>query len=288
MTKPNTQPPVINNRYDIFLLFDVENGNPNGDPDNSSYPRIENETGHGLMTDACIKRKIRNVIFDVLRPNTPGFDLYVRHDRALEESREIALAPHKDDPRLKDDKQRALLICERCVDIRMFGAALGITNSADINLLGPIQISMARTFDEVSPQSHTITRMARDKASDDKSNRQIGSKTVLPYALFGVKIFINPNQAKNTGLTQDDVELFKEALQHMFRHDMSSMRGLISPRLCVAFKHESSLGNAHAHTLFERVSVTKKVEGFPASYGDYDVTVNEDDLPRGITLERWI
>jgi len=286
-------PTVVENRYDILFLFDVEQGNPNGDPDQGNTPRLETETGHALMTDVCIKRKIRNVIAELLRPNTPGFDLYVRSDRALQESREIALANvDPSDPRLNTNEGRAQIMCEACVDVRMFGAALGITKSKSPcnSVCGPVQVGMARSFDPVSPQNHAITRMAREdtKEKESKMNQQMGSKSILPYALFGVKIFINPTRAKATGLTEEDVEILKEALKTMFHHDMSATRGFISPRLCVAFKHESIYGNANASDLFSRVLVQKKVEGYPASYGDYDITMNTDNLPEGVTLERWI
>lgn len=285
-------PAIVENRYDILFLFDVENGNPNGDPDQGNTPRIETETGHGLVTDVCIKRKIRNVINELIRPGAPGYDLYVRADRALQESREIALDNiDASDPRLETPEGRAQIMCEACVDIRMFGAALGITKADKPckSVTGPIQIGMARTIDPVVTQEHSITRMAREKTDEKESkmNQQFGSKAILPYALFAVKIFINPSRAKATGLTTEDVEVFQKALKTMFMHDMSAIRGFISPRLCVAFKHDSAYGNAPAHELFDMIQVTKKVEGYPTSYADYEVIVGEREIP-GVTMERWI
>lgn len=301
---PTLMAPVVENRYDIIFLFDIENGNPNGDPDMGNTPRVETDSGHIVMTDVCLKRKIRNAIFDILKPSTPGFDLYVRADRALQESRELALDNvDPSDPRLKTQEGRSKIMCETCVDIRMFGAALGISKSDDEsddgskkparscnNITGPIQVGMARTFDPAPFQEHTITRMAQESTEkkEAKKNRQFGSKAVVPYALFGVKIFINPTRAKITGLTEEDLDIFKNALQIMFSNDMSSTRGFMSPRMCVAFKHELPYGNAHAHNLFDRLKVQKTVDGNPLSYNDYKVTLDEKNLPEGVEIEHWI
>ena len=278
---------MIQNRYDFILLFDVKDGNPNGDPDGGNLPRVDPETGEGLVTDVCIKRKVRNYI-----QMATDQGIFVRENSVLNDSINAAVeeATGKD-AKTKNatdrDKARALM-CKEYYDIRAFGAVLSTGNNAG-QVRGPIQLTFARSIDPIFPHEHTITRMAATDASEQKKNeeaddkggnRTMGRKATVPYGLYKMYGFVTPHFAEDTGFTEDDLSLFWEALQNMFDLDHSAARGLMSLQKLIVFKHDSTLGNAPAHKLFERVSVTRREEitGPARDFSDYTVQIDRDGL----------
>ena len=288
----------IKNRYDFVILFDVENGNPNGNPDAGNMPRIDPETGYGLVTDVCLKRKIRNYVED-LKEDTPGYRIYVKEGVPLNRSDAEALAAvgvsgdlkaaKKSDPGI-DLKLRDFM-CSNFYDIRTFGAVMttfvkGALNCGQVR--GPVQLSFARSIDPIVPQEVTITRVAITTEADaEKKGTEMGRKHIVPYALYRAEGYVSANLArKTTGFSEDDLQLLWQAILNMFENDHSAARGKMAVRELIVFKHDSELGNAPAYKLFEKVQV-KPVEGVevPRQYGDYNVSVS-DDLPEGVHCER--
>ena len=286
----------IKNRYDFVILFDVENGNPNGDPDAGNMPRIDPETGYGLVTDVCLKRKIRNYVED-LKEDTPGYRIYVKEGVPLNRSDAEALAAvgvsgdlkaaKKSDPGI-DLKLRDFM-CSNFYDIRTFGAVMttfvkGALNCGQVR--GPVQLSFARSIDPIVPQEVTITRVAITTEADaEKKGTEMGRKHIVPYALYRAEGYVSANLArKTTGFSEDDLQLLWQAILNMFENDHSAARGKMAVRELIVFKHDSELGNAPAYKLFEKVQVEKRVE-VPRQYGDYNVSVS-DDLPEGVHCER--
>lgn len=297
---------AIHNRYDFVLLFDVENGNPNGDPDAGNQPRIDPETAHGVVSDVAIKRKIRNYVA-LTRPE-PGFEIYVKekailnqqHERAY---RELGLTPAakendadgsakkkgakpKRDSQENADKARHWM-CRNFYDVRAFGAVMSTgVNCGQVR--GPVQITFARSEDPVLTLEHSITRVAvtTEKEAEDQGgeNRTMGRKATIPYGLYRAHGFISAPLAQQTGFDQEDLELLWRALVEMFEHDRSAARGLMSARGLYVFKHDSPLGNAPAHQLFDRVRVNRVDRNKPPrKFSDYNVTVDRD-LPQGVEL----
>ena len=286
----------IKNRYDFVILFDVENGNPNGNPDAGNMPRIDPETGYGLVTDVCLKRKIRNYVED-LKEDTPGYRIYVKEGVPLNRSDAEALAAvgvsgdlkaaKKSDPGI-DLKLRDFM-CSNFYDIRTFGAVMttfvkGALNCGQVR--GPVQLSFARSIDPIVPQEVTITRVAITTEADaEKKGTEMGRKHIVPYALYRAEGYVSANLArKTTGFSEDDLQLLWQAILNMFENDHSAARGKMAVRELIVFKHDSELGNAPAYKLFEKVQVEKRVE-VPRKYGDYVVSVS-DDLPEGVHCER--
>lgn len=288
----------IKNRYDFVILFDVENGNPNGNPDAGNMPRIDPETGYGLVTDVCLKRKIRNYVED-LKEEAPGYRIYVKEGVPLNRSDAEALAAvgvsgdlkaaKKSDPGI-DLKLRDFM-CSNFYDIRTFGAVMttfvkGALNCGQVR--GPVQLSFARSIDPIVPQEVTITRVAITTEADaEKKGTEMGRKHIVPYALYRAEGYVSANLArKTTGFSEDDLQLLWQAILNMFENDHSAARGKMAVRELIVFKHDSELGNAPAYKLFEKVQV-KPVEGVevPRKYGDYVVSVS-DDLPEGVHCER--
>ncbi len=288
----------IKNRYDFVILFDVENGNPNGNPDAGNMPRIDPETGYGLVTDVCLKRKIRNYVED-LKEDTPGYRIYVKEGVPLNRSDAEALsavgvsgdlkAAKKSDPGI-DLKLRDFM-CSNFYDIRTFGAVMttfvkGALNCGQVR--GPVQLSFARSIDPIVPQEVTITRVAITTEADaEKKGTEMGRKHIVPYALYRAEGYVSANLArKTTGFSEEDLQLLWQAILNMFENDHSAARGKMAVRELIVFKHDSELGNAPAYKLFEKVQV-KRVEGVevPRQYGDYNVSVS-DDLPEGVHCER--
>ncbi len=288
----------IKNRYDFVILFDVENGNPNGNPDAGNMPRIDPETGYGLVTDVCLKRKIRNYVED-LKEDAPGYRIYVKEGVPLNRSDAEALsavgvsgdlkAAKKSDPGI-DLKLRDFM-CSNFYDIRTFGAVMttfvkGALNCGQVR--GPVQLSFARSIDPIVPQEVTITRVAITTEADaEKKGTEMGRKHIVPYALYRAEGYVSANLARKvTGFSEDDLQLLWQAILNMFENDHSAARGKMAVRELIVFKHDSELGNAPAYKLFEKVQV-KPVEGVevPRKYGDYVVSVS-DDLPEGVHCER--
>lgn len=289
---------AIKNRYDFVILFDVENGNPNGDPDAGNMPRVDPETGCGLVTDVCLKRKIRNYV-ETAKEDAPGYRIYIKDQVPLQRSDAEALAylgvqgdlkaAKKDDPTL-DGKIRDFM-CQNFYDIRTFGAVMttfvkGALNCGQVR--GPVQLGFARSVDPILPQEVTITRVAITTEADaEKKGTEMGRKYIVPYGLYRAEGYVSANLArKTTGFSQEDLELLWQAILNMFENDRSAARGKMAVRELIVFRHDSELGNAPAYKLFDAVQVTRN-EGVtvPRSYRDYTVTVAEP-LPAGVTCLR--
>lgn len=279
---------AIQNRYDFLMLFDVTNGNPNGDPDADNLPRIDPETGRGLVSDVCLKRKVRNYVLE-RQAGVPGYDIYIQQEGTLNERDDLAIKQFK-----KDDKdivtKAEKVMAETFFDVRTFGAVM--TNfkkqlKKGGQILGPVQMCVAESVDSISPTSLTITRMAVAKESDKaaKGDNTMGRKHIVPYALYCVRGFISAPVAEKTGFSEEDLAVFWDALMNMFDMDHSAARGMMSMKKLVVFKHESQYGNDHADRLFERVHVTRKDDVIcPRCYADYDVTIDASNLRPGIEI----
>jgi CRISPR-associated protein Csd2 len=295
MSEPASTP--VAHRYDFVFLFDVRNGNPNGDPDAGNMPRMDAETGRGLVTDVAIKRKIRNYVA-MARGDAPGYDIYMQERAVLNRAHERAYvaAGLKHEPKkLPKDEARAreltAWMCGNFFDIRTFGAVMSTEVNAG-QVRGPVQITFAESIDPIVPMEISITRSSVTNEKDALQNdRTMGRKHIVPYGLYRAHGFISGRLAndtkKGTGFSEADLALVWEALANMFDHDRAAARGEMTARGLYVFKHESDLGNAPAHKLLERVTVSRsdRAEGPPRSFGDYVVSINTADLPPGITLE---
>jgi len=278
MTKP------IENRYEFVLLFDVINGNPNGDPDGGNLPRIDPETGHGITTDVCLKRKVRNYVELVKQDQTP-FNIYVKEKGILTERRKPAYDALTDekDKSIKISKARAWM-CKNFFDVRTFGAVMSVKENNCGQVRGPVQFAFSQSIDPVVPLEASITRMAvetkKESDSQDGDNRTMGRKTYIPYGLYRVHGFISAPLAKQTGFSEEDLELLWSALINMFDHDRSASRGEMASRQLIVFQHDSELGNTPAHKLFERIKIERKPDsdGPARSFEDYKITIDETDL----------
>ncbi|WP_419805093.1 type I-C CRISPR-associated protein Cas7/Csd2 [Terriglobus sp.] len=299
-----TQP--VQNRYDFVFFFDVTDGNPNGDPDAGNLPRIDPETNQGLVTDVCLKRKIRNYVADTttaadadsdVESAAPQFNIYVRERGVLNAEHRKAYSALRLDPEPKklpkneaDARRLTKWMCLNFFDIRAFGAVMTTEVNAG-QVRGPIQFTFARSLDPIVSAEFAITRCAVTKEKEEKE-REIGRKFTVPYGLYRGYGFINASLAGQTGFSEDDLALFKQALNSMFELDRSAARGLMSPVRCIAFRHEKSTGNARADVLFDKVTARLKPELHaenrpPRSRHDYTIQVT-GELPEGITVEEWV
>lgn len=281
---------AINNRYEFVLLFDVENGNPNGDPDAGNMPRIDPETNFGIVTDVCLKRKVRNYV-QIKKGLAKPYDIYVQEKAVLTEKQgeaheeeEIKKAEGGDKIALARD-----WMCKNFYDIRTFGAVMSLKENNCGQVRGPVQMNFARSIEPVFPLEVTITRMAvaTQKEADAQSgdNRTMGKKNIVPYGLYRAEGFISAHLAQQTGFNNEDLDLFWEALVNMFDHDRSAARGKMTARKLVVFKHDTPLGNAPAHLLLDRVTVSHNGDEKPArAFSDFAVTLNESDLPSGVSI----
>ncbi|MGB7989081.1 MAG: type I-C CRISPR-associated protein Cas7/Csd2 [Candidatus Methylophosphatis roskildensis] len=288
----------LTNRYDFVLVFDVRDGNPNGDPDAGNLPRLDAESGHGLVTDVSLKRKVRNFV-GMVKGETPPFDIYVKEKAILNQAHEKAYVAigAKDALKGKDKKRKGSgdivdqarrWMCANFYDVRTFGAVMSLgVNCGQVR--GPVQLTFARSVEPIVALEHSITRMAvATEAEAEKQqgdNRTMGRKHTVPYGLYVAHGFISAFLAKQTGFGDDDLELLWQALEQMFEHDRSAARGEMATRGLYVFKHDSELGNAHAHALFDRVQI-KRNEGVevPRNFVDYRVSVDAENLPAGVTL----
>jgi CRISPR-associated protein Csd2 len=289
---------TIQNRYEFVYLFDVENGNPNGDPDAGNMPRIDPETSYGLVTDVCLKRKIRNFV-EIVKGNQSPYEIYIREKAILNQTHERAhqAVGVKDQDETKkrkgsggDVEKARSWMCANFFDVRTFGAVM----STDVNcgqVRGPVQLNFARSIESIVPMEISITRMAvtteKEAKQQSGDNRTMGRKHIVPYALYRGEGYISAHLAAQTGFSENDLNLLWDSLANMFDHDHSAARGKMSARKMVVFKHSSMLGNAPAHRLFELVKVNrKKSDSKPArSFSDYQVTIDRINVPEGVTLE---
>lgn len=278
----------IKNRIDFVYLFDVQDGNPNGDPDAGNLPRVDAETGTGLVTDVCLKRKVRNYV-QVAKECAAGYDIFIKEKAVLDnlvekayDYSEVANAP-------KEEKKNVAkkVMCGYYYDIRTFGAVIATSGKQD-QVRGPIQMTFARSADAIATMEHSITRMAVTKEADLEKERTMGRKATVPYGLYVCHGFVSANLAKQTGFSEEDLELFWEALKNMFDIDRSAARGLMSAQKLIVFKHDSALGNAPANKLFDLVKIEKNTTDAPRSFKDYNVIVNETAIPAGVHVEYFI
>ncbi|KJS20066.1 MAG: hypothetical protein VR72_16040 [Clostridiaceae bacterium BRH_c20a] len=281
---------IIKNRHEFVVLFDVENGNPNGDPDAGNMPRIDAETGYGIVTDVCLKRKIRNYV-EIVKEDSEGFKIYVKEGAILNNQHETAykflgLDPTNEKVAKENREPLRDFMCQNFFDIRAFGAVMTTkVNCGQVR--GPVQINFARSIDPIVAQEVTITRMAVTTVKDaENKTNEMGRKHIVPYALYKTEGYISANIArKTTGFTQEDLELLFEAIVNMFEHDHSAARGKMAVRKLIVFKHDSELGNASSHKLFEIISITKKDGEKPArNYSDYQVQVDLSRVPEGVSV----
>jgi CRISPR-associated protein Csd2 len=278
----------LTKRYDFVLLFDVQNGNPNGDPDAGNLPRIDAETGMGLVTDVCLKRKVRNYV------QLSGKDIFIKEKAVLNTLIDEAHEQESVRKKEKGEKTEAARawMCLKYYDIRTFGAVMSTGKNAG-QVRGPVQMTFARSVEPVVALEHSITRMAvtteaeAEKQSGD--NRTMGRKYTVPYGLYLAHGFVSAHLANLTGFSEEDINLFWEALQNMFEHDRSAARGMMSTQGLYVFEHSTALGNAPAHKLFERIKIERKPEseGPARSFEDYTVTVDESGLD-GVTLHKML
>ena len=291
---------IIKNRYEFVILFEVENGNPNGDPDAGNMPRIDPETNLGLVTDVCLKRKIRNYV-ETARENIPGYRIYIKDGVPLNRSDKeacdyVGVAADKlKDAKKKDDQLDAKIrdfMCSNFFDIRTFGAVMttfvkGALNCGQVR--GPVQLGFARSVDPVMPQEVTITRVAITTEADaEKKGTEMGNKHIVPYGLYRCEGYISANLARKvTGFTEDDLQLLWEAILNMFENDHSAARGNMAVRDLIVFKHDSELGSAPAYKLFKTVQVERRdLSRVARCYEDYTIKVDEAGLPDGVTCIR--
>lgn len=290
---------VIKNRYDFVILFDVENGNPNGDPDSGNMPRVDAETQLGLVTDVCLKRKIRNYV-EMVKEDSEGYRIYVKNHAILNQLDEEGFAAldttvsdaekkKKNDPEIDLKIQRWM--CNNFYDIRTFGAVMTTFKKAKLNygqVRGPVQLGFSKSIEPIVPQEITITRMAITAEKDAQKVNTMGNKYIVPYGLYRCEGFVSANLARKvTGFSEDDLELLWEAILNMFENDHSAARGKMVVRKLIIFKHDSELGNAPSHKLFETVSVKRKDDNASAparEYSDYIVEINDKMIPEGVSV----
>ena len=287
---------AISNRYEFVYLFDVTNGNPNGDPDAGNLPRLDPETNQGLVTDVCLKRKIRNYV-SLEQEGAPGYAIYMQEKSVLNNQHKQAyeaLGIESEAKKLPKDEAKAreltAWMCKNFFDVRAFGAVMTTEVNAG-QVRGPIQLAFATSIDPVLPMEISITRMAVTNEKDLEKERTMGRKHIVPYGLYRAHGFISAKLAERTGFSEDDLELLWRALGNMFEHDRSAARGEMAARKLIVFKHEHAMGNAPAHVLFDTVKVAR-VEGeadTPArSFGDYRVSVDSEALPQGVSVREYL
>lgn len=289
-------PEPISNRYEFVYLFDVENGNPNGDPDAGNLPRLDPETSLGLVTDVCLKRKVRNYV-QLVKEESERFKIYVKEKAVLNRQHELAYANNPDIERpaakkLPKKEEEAWRItrwmCDNFYDIRTFGAVMATeVNCGQVR--GPVQLNFARSIEPIVPLEVGITRMAVTNERDLEKERTIGRKHIVPYALYRAEGYVSAPLAEKSGFSGEDLQLLWEALTNMFEHDRSAARGKMSSRKLYVFEHESRLGNAPAHALFDRVKIERLDSSrTPRAFSDFQVALDRADLPVGITVHEML
>ena len=280
----------LKNRIDFVYIFDVQDGNPNGDPDAGNLPRVDAETGMGLVTDVCLKRKVRNYV-QTAKGQANGYDIFIKEKAVLN----TLIDKAHDDSEVKAAKDKTeaarMFMCKNYYDIRTFGAVMSTGKNAG-QVRGAIQLTFARSVDTIATAEHSITRMAvateKEAEKQGGDNRTMGRKATVPYGLYVCHGFVSANLAQQTGFSEEDLELFWDALKNMFDVDRSAARGLMSAQKLIVLKHDSVLGNAPANKLFDLVKVEKVCDGAPRSFSDYTVTIDKAGLPANVTVDELI
>lgn len=282
----------LKNRIDFVYIFDVQDGNPNGDPDAGNLPRIDAETSCGIVTDVCLKRKVRNYV-QLSKNCTQGYNIFIKEKAVLNT---LIDASHEDETvKTADAKSKTAaardVMCSKYYDIRTFGAVMSTGKNAG-QVRGPIQFTFARSVDPIVPAEHSITRMAvateKEAEKQNGDNRTMGRKATIPYGLYVCHGFVSASLAKQTGFSEEDFTLFIDALKGMFDCDRSAARGLMSAQKLILFRHDSVLGNAPANKLFDLVKVERTTNNVPRSFSDYQVTIDKAKLPAGVSVEEVI
>lgn len=282
---------AIKNRYEFVVLFDVENGNPNGDPDAGNMPRTDPETSIGIVTDVCIKRKIRNYV-ELAKENVPGYNILIKADKALntkftEAYTELGLKTGQKGKNASDVEQARKYMCDNYFDVRTFGAVMSTGDDPCGIVRGPVQLTFAKSISPVYPQDLTITRQAKTTIGrqQDAGSTEMGKKSVISYGLYRAEGYISAMLAqKVTGFSEDDLELLWNAIINMFEHDRSAARGKMTVHKLYIFKHQNALGNAPAGILFDKINVQKKADvTIPRKFSDYEISV-DSAMPEGVEL----
>ena len=282
----------LKNRIDFVYIFDVQDGNPNGDPDAGNLPRVDAETSRGIVTDVCLKRKVRNYV-QLSKNCTQGYDIFIKEKAVLNT---LIDASHEDETvKAADTKSKTAaargVMCSKYYDIRTFGAVMSMGKNAG-QVRGPIQFTFARSVDPIVPAEHSISRMAvateKEAEKQNGDNRTMGRKATIPYGLYVCHGFVSASLAKQTGFSEEDFTLFIDALKGMFDCDRSAARGLMSAQKLILFRHDSMLGNAPANKLFDLVKVERTTDNVPRSFSDYQVTIDKTQLPAGVSIEEVI
>lgn len=282
---------TIQNRYEFVYLFDVENGNPNGDPDAGNMPRIDPETSFGIVTDVCLKRKIRNYV-QIVKKDQPPHSIYVKEKAVLTLQQKKAYEALKIDDKKKtsDDIEKARAwMCQNFFDVRTFGAVMALKEYNCGQVRGAVQMNFGKSMDPIVPRELTITRMAvateKEAKDQEGDNRTMGRKNILPYGLYRTEGYVSAHLAEQTSFSEDDLQLLWESLINMFDHDHSAARGKMNARKLFVFKHNSALGNAPAHKLFDLIKINRKNnDNPPRSFNDYDVKVSPN-IPSGVNMD---
>ena len=284
----------LTNRIDFVYLFDVVDGNPNGDPDAGNLPRVDAETGMGLVTDVCLKRKIRNYV-QATKEGVPGYDIFIKEKAVLNSL--IDKAHNTPEVKEAEDRKKTAaardIMCRDYFDVRTFGAVMSTGKNAG-QVRGPVQLTFSRSIDPIMVSEHSITRMAvateKEAEKQNGDNRTMGRKATVPYGLYKCEGFISANLANQTGFTAEDLDVLMDALRNMFDLDRSAARGLMTARALIMFRHDSLLGNAQAGELFERVKVRRRepADSVARSFSDYVVEVDESNMPAGVKVERLL
>ncbi|MCP3873917.1 MAG: type I-C CRISPR-associated protein Cas7/Csd2 [Desulfobacteraceae bacterium] len=285
---------AITKRYEFVYLFDVENGNPNGDPDAGNMPRIDAETSHGIVTDVCLKRKVRNCV-DIIQANEKGYQIYVRARGILtNEQKKSYIALEEEGIEKPTIAQARTWMCKNFFDVRTFGAVMSLKEFNCGQVRGPVQFNFARSIDPVTPVELSITRMAvatqKEADAQKGDNRTIGKKNIIHYGLYRAEGYISAHLAEQTGFTDKDLKLLWDALINMWDHDHSAARGKMNARKLIIFEHDGKLGNAPAHKLFDLVDVKRKeLNGSPTrAFNDYEVMIDRDNVPSGVSLQELL
>lgn len=273
----------IKNRYDFVFLFDVKDGNPNGDPEMDNQPRIDFETREGLVSDVCIKRKVRNYIqlkVEAGELSSDNYDIFIRQGNILND-----IINNEKSKVENDEKKGRLSMCDKYFDVRTFGAVLSTGEGLGV-VRGPVQFVFSRSIDEIDSRTHSLTRCC---VVDNADSTTFGNKSTVSYGLYRMHGYISAFDGEKYHFTEDDLKLLWEALMNAFEHDHSAARGEMNARALIIFKHESKLGNARAAQLFDLVKVNKKVGvEFPRQFEDYEVSIDTSNLPSGVTIEEMI
>lgn len=276
----------IQNRYDFVFLYDVKDGNPNGDPDFDNQPRIDFETREGLVSDVCIKRKVRNYIqlkVEAGELDATKYDIFIRQGNVLNN----LINKGKDEAK-GDEKKGRMAMCDKYYDVRTFGAVLSTGNNLGV-VRGPVQFVFSRSIDSIDSRTHSLTRCCITDEKDAEKDNTFANKSTVSYGLYRMHGFVSAFDGEKCHFTEKDLRLLWEALVNAFEHDHSAARGEMNARALIVFKHESKLGNARSAQLFERVKIEKKLGvDYPRSYSDYNVSVCKENLPTGITVEEMI